>query len=81
MGADNLPVAAARGAARERLPEVLAAEVLPWLGPTDLAVFARVGLASRVAVVASGLPRAGTNGGALVVVEDFVGSVEQSDKI
>jgi hypothetical protein len=77
VGADNLPVAAARGAARERLPEVLAAEVLPWLGPTDLAVFARVGLASRVAVVASGLPRAGTSGGALLEVDDFVESVER----
>jgi hypothetical protein len=58
-------------------PEVLEAEVLPRLPLTDLALFARVGRSSRAAVVASGLPRAGTNGGALLKVEDFVGSVER----
>ena len=45
------------------LPEVFAAKVLPQLDPTDLALFARVGPASRAAVVASGLPRAGTSEG------------------
>jgi len=39
----------------EEWPEVLAAEVLPRLDPTDLALFARVGPASRAVVVACGL--------------------------
>jgi hypothetical protein len=43
----------------EELPEVLAAEVLTQLGPTDLTVLMRVGPASRAEVMASGLPRTG----------------------
>jgi len=65
------------GGLLEKLTEVLAAEVLPQLGPTDLAVVGRVGVASQAAVVASGLPRAGANGDALLKVEDFVGSVQR----
>jgi hypothetical protein len=65
------------GGMLEKLPEVLAAEVLPRLPLTDLALFARVGRSSRAAVVSSGLPRAGTNGGALLKVVDFVGSVKR----
>ena len=65
------------GGLLEKLPEVLEAEVLPRLPPTDITMFARVGPASRAAVVASGLPRAGANGGALLKVRDFVGSVER----
>ena len=61
----------------EEWADVLAAEVLTQLDPTDLAIFARVGPASRTVVVASGLPRAGTGGGALLEVEDFVGSAER----
>jgi hypothetical protein len=60
------------------LAEVLAAEVLPRLNPTDVAMFGRVGSASRAAVVASGLPRAwGTGGGVPLQLEQFVGSVER----
>jgi len=58
-------------------PDVLEAEVLTRLDPTDIAMFARVGPASRAAVVASGLPRAGTNGSALLNLEKFVGSVQR----
>jgi hypothetical protein len=47
----------------EELRDVFAAQVLPRLDPTDLAIFGRVGGASRAAVVASGIPRAGTYGG------------------
>jgi len=66
------------GGLLEKLPEVLAAEVLPRLSTTDLAIFARVGPASRAAAVAStNLPRAGANGGALLKVESFVGSVQR----
>jgi hypothetical protein len=60
------------------LPEVLAAKVLPRLDSTDRAMFGRVGKASRTAVVASGLPRAGaTGGGVPLQLEQFVGSVER----
>ena len=59
------------------LPEVLAAEVLPQLDPTDLAMFARVGLASRAAVVSSGLPRTGEIGGGAFELEEFCGSVQR----
>jgi hypothetical protein len=65
------------GGLLEKLPEVLAAEVLPWLGPTDLALFARVGQASRAAVLASGLPRAGTEGGGPLKLAELCGSVER----
>ena len=66
------------GGLLEKLPEVLEAEVLSRLDPTDVAMFARVGPASRAAVVASGLPRAGTSRGALLLnVQDFVWSVER----
>ena len=60
----------------EKLPEVLAAEVKPRLDSTDLALFTRVGPASRAAVVASGLPRAGTTKGVPLKIRKFVGSVE-----
>jgi len=66
------------GGLLDKLPEVLAAEVLPRLGPADLAVFARVGPASLAAVVASVLPRAGgANGGLPLQLEEFCGSVER----
>jgi hypothetical protein len=72
-------------------PEVLAAEVLARLDPTDLVVFGQVGRACRVAVVAFGVPQEeerqqewnmmtgqGTEGGPLLPrVQDFVGSVER----
>jgi hypothetical protein len=58
------------------LPAVFAAEVLPQLKPSDLALVARVGRASRAVVVASGLPRAGTSVGVPLNIKDFVGSVE-----
>jgi len=61
----------------EKLPEVLAAEVLPRLRHADLALCGRVGPALRAAVVSSGLPRAGESGGELLKIEDFVGSVER----
>ena len=62
----------------EELPEVLAAEVLPRLGRTDLAMFARVGPASRAVVMASGLPRAGaTVGVPLKLSRGFCRSVER----
>ena len=72
-------------------PEVLAAEVLARLDPTDLVVFGQVGRACRVAVVAFGVPQEeerqqewnmmtgqGTEGGPLLPrVQDCVGSVER----
>jgi hypothetical protein len=58
-------------------PDVLAAGVLPWLDPTDLAMLGRVDEASRAAVVASGLPRAGATEGELLKVVDFVGSAQR----
>jgi len=61
----------------EELPEVLAAEVLPRLDPTDLAMFARVGKSSRAAVVASGLPRAGTSVRGAFKLKEFCGSVRR----
>jgi hypothetical protein len=57
------------------LPEVLAAKVLSQLDHTDLALFARVGPASRAAVVASGLPRAGTAAGGPLKLKELCGSV------
>jgi len=59
------------------LPEVLAAKVLQQLDPTDVAMFGRVCQVSRAAVVASGLPRAGTGAGLPLQHEKFVGSVER----
>ena len=59
------------------LAKVLAAEVLPRLDSTDLALFGRVGPASRAAVVASGLPRAGETEGVPFQLNPFVGSVER----
>ena len=61
----------------EEWPDVLAAEVLTRLDSTDLAMFARVGPASRAAVVASGLPRAGTGGGGPLKLNEFCGSVQR----
>ena len=54
------------------LSELLLAEVLPWLDPTDLALFARTGRASRAAVASSGLPRAGTTGGVAFKLKEFL---------
>jgi hypothetical protein len=45
------------GGLLEKLPEVLEAEVLPWLDPTDVVVFGQVGRACRAAVVAFGVPQ------------------------
>ena len=74
------------GGLLEKLPEVLAAEVLPRLDPTDCVLFGRVGRACRAAVVSSGAPQEveeawlshdeGTEGRLLLRVKDFVGSVE-----
>jgi hypothetical protein len=73
----------------EDLPEVLAAEVLARLEPTDVVVFGQAGRACRAAVVAFGVPQEeeevsddsddeGTGGGPLLLrVKDFVGSVER----
>jgi len=79
------------GGLLEGLPEVLAAEVLAQLGPTDLVVFGQAGCACRAAVVAFGVPQeeaeasddsddegtAGGGGPFLLRVQDFVGSVER----
>ena len=59
----------------EASPEFFKMEVLERLDPTDLTLFASVGKAARSAVVASGLPRAGTTAGMPLKVDDFVGSV------
>ena len=61
------------------MPEVLAAEVLPQMKPTGIAMFARVWPASRAVVVASGLPHAGTNGGLSLKSRVLLGSVELRD--
>ena len=58
------------------LPAVFAAEVLPLIDPKGRALVARVGQASRVVVVASGLPRAGTSVGVPLKIKDFITSVE-----
>jgi hypothetical protein len=65
------------GGLHGELAEVLAAEVLPRLGPVDLAVFGRVGSASRAAVVASGLPRAGVQEGGPLRLKEFCRSVQR----
>ena len=44
------------GGLTEKLPEMLAAEVLAQLGPADVVVFGQVGRACRAAVVAFGVP-------------------------
>ena len=59
------------------LREVFATEVLPRLDPTDIALVSRVGSASRAAVVASGLPRAGTQGGGPLNLKELCGCVER----
>jgi hypothetical protein len=75
------------GGLLEKVPEVLAAEVLARLNPTDLVLFGQAVRACRAAVVAFGVPQEleysdgsdleGTEGGPLLLrVEDFVGSVE-----
>jgi hypothetical protein len=77
----------------EKLPEVLAAEVLSQLDPTDVVLFGQADRACRAAVMAFGVPQEtptsvsvledgsmgeGTEGGPLLLrVEDFVGSVER----
>jgi hypothetical protein len=78
------------GGLLEELPEVLAAEVLPLLDPTDIVVFGQAARACRAAVVAFGVPQEevwsdeegstgdeGTEeGGPLLLrVQNFVGSV------
>ena len=60
----------------EELRDVFAAEVLPQLDPTDLAMLGRARGARRAAVVASGLPRAGATVGLPLQLRQFVGSVE-----
>jgi hypothetical protein len=57
------------------LRDLFAAEVLPQLDPTARALFSRVGGACRAAVVASGLPRAGTISGEPFEVRHFVATV------
>ena len=59
------------------LPEVFAAEVLPRVDPTGRALLARVGHGCRAAVVASGLPCAGTSKMVPFKVEEFLGSIER----
>ena len=59
----------------EELRDLFAAEVLPHLDPTTLALFSGVGGACRAAVVSSGLPRAGTIGGESFEVSNFVATV------
>jgi hypothetical protein len=69
----------------EKVPEVLVAEVLARLNPTDVVVFGQAGRACRAAVVAFGVPQeeeasynSDDEGGPLLLrVEDFVGSVER----
>jgi hypothetical protein len=72
----------------EKLPEVLEAEVMARLGPTDVVLFGQANRACRAAVVAFGMPQESqeegrtsdesTEGGPLLLrVEDFVGSVER----
>ena len=51
--------------------------MLPQLDPTDIAMFARVGPASRAVVVASGLPRAGVGEGVPLHLEEFCRTVER----
>jgi hypothetical protein len=65
------------GGLHGEVSEVLAAEVLPRLDPTDLAMFGRVGPASRAAAETSGLPHAGATVGVPLLLEQFVGSVER----
>jgi len=81
------------GELTEKLPKVLAAEVLARLDPTDMVMFGQAGRACRAAVVAFGVPQEeepnddsddegstddGTEGGPLLLrVDDFVGSVER----
>ena len=63
---------------------MLAAELLPWLGPTDLVLFGQAWRACQAAVVACGVQQAGetsddevSEGGPLLLrVEDVVESVE-----
>jgi hypothetical protein len=64
------------GRVLEELPEVLAAEVLPWVEPSARTVLAQVGRQWRAAVVASGLPRAGKTVGVPLKITDFIRSVE-----
>jgi hypothetical protein len=72
----------------EKLPEVLAAEVIARLEPTDVVLFGQANRACRAAVVAFGVPQEeaagddsddeGIEGGPLLLrVKDFVGSVER----
>ena len=63
------------GGLLEHLPEVLAAEVLPRLGPAARTVLAQVARPWRAAVVASGLSLAGTTEGVPLKLAEFVGSV------
>ena len=63
------------GGLLEDMREVLAAEVLPLLDPTDLAVLAQMGPPWLALVVSSGLPRAGKSAGLLLKLREFVGSV------
>jgi hypothetical protein len=57
----------------ERLPEVIAAEVLPRLDPADRAVVAQVGRPWLAAVVSSGLTRGGKRAGVPLKITHLVG--------
>jgi len=59
----------------QELPEVFAAEVMPWLDPADRAMVAQVAPPWLAAVVASGLPCAGKTAGVSLKLGEFVGSV------
>ena len=74
----------------EKVPEVLAADVMSQLQPTDVVLFGQANRACRAAVVAFGVPQEeagrwtdeggeeGTGGGPLLLrVQNFVGSVER----
>jgi hypothetical protein len=65
------------GSLLEKLPEVLAAEVLLRVDPADLSVIAQVGSWWLAAVVASGLPRAGKSEGLPLKLKEFCGSAER----
>jgi len=76
------------GGLLEKLPEVLEAEVLSQLDPTDIVLFGQAGRACHAAVVAFDVPQEeetsddsddeGTGVGPLLLrVENFVGSVER----
>ena len=64
------------GGLLEKVPEMLATEVLPRVEPAGRALVARVDQASRAVVMASGLPRAGTSVEVPLKMAAFIGSIE-----